>query len=268
MTEKQDNKNRNNNKFQQFKSEVFKRNAWASIIYFIFWYPPWTILCLIWVLCTGLISVILLLVFLPLGYFVCIGTVMSWRTLARVELIALSFCVNPSYFLIDTIPEITRKAPLYPITKISPTKTETKFPLLGTEFFYNKYTGQCFYYFVLYKFFTLIAFIKLLPIFLIISLPPFTLFGLPITCKWSMKFGEKSPARIIWTFVIKRLKEEKKVRFKSTINPPSHDDISDGGAELVYFDAIDQNKKFEEVSTLNEEATGTALTTNEVTNRE
>ncbi|RGB34278.1 hypothetical protein C1646_668666 [Rhizophagus diaphanus] len=107
MTEKQDNKNRNNNKFQRFKSEVFKSNAWASIIYFIFWYPPWTILCLIWVLCTGLISVILLLVFLPLGYFVCIGTVMSWRTLARVELIALSFCVNPSYFLIDTIPEIT-----------------------------------------------------------------------------------------------------------------------------------------------------------------
>lgn len=47
-------------------------------------------------------------------------------------------------------------------------------------------------------------------------------------------FGEKG------TFVIKRLKEEKKVRFKSTINLPSHDDISDGGAEL-YFDAIDQN---------------------------
>jgi hypothetical protein len=114
------------------------------------------------------------------------------RSLARVELITLSFCVNPSYFLIDTIPEITRKAPLYPITKISPAKTETKFPLFGIEFFYNKYTGDCFYYFVLYKLFTLIVFIKLLPIFLIISLPPFTLFGLPITCKWCMKFGERS----------------------------------------------------------------------------
>ncbi|GBB88367.1 hypothetical protein RclHR1_14930006 [Rhizophagus clarus] len=193
MIDEQDHKKKkNNDKFHQFKSEVFKRNVWASIIYFICWYPPWTILCLIWVLCTGLVSVILLFIFLPLGYFVCIGTVMSWRSLARVELVTLSFCVNPAYFLIDTIPEITRKASLYPITKISPTKTETKFPLFGTEFFYNKYTGYCFYYFVLYKLFTLIVFIKLLPIFLIISLPPFTLFGLPITCKWCMKFGERS----------------------------------------------------------------------------
>ncbi|CAB4418204.1 unnamed protein product [Rhizophagus irregularis] len=47
-------------------------------------------------------------------------------------------------------------------------------------------------------------------------------------------FGEKG------TFVIKRLKEEKKVRFKSTINLPSHDDISDG-------------EKFEEIITLNED---------------
>jgi len=79
MDDKQDENKNKNNKFQRFKSEVFKSEAWASIIYFIFWYPPWTIFCLVWVLSTGLISVILLFVFFPLGYFVCIGTVMSWR---------------------------------------------------------------------------------------------------------------------------------------------------------------------------------------------
>ena len=79
------NNNNNNNTneeiqwFMDLWSEAYKPLAWASMVYFLIWYPPWTLFCFIWVLSTSLISIILLVVFLPFGYFACIGTVMSWR---------------------------------------------------------------------------------------------------------------------------------------------------------------------------------------------
>jgi len=59
-------------------SEMCKPNAWASAAYFVIWYFPWTMICILWVLLTGAISVVSLL-FPPLGYFICVGTVISWR---------------------------------------------------------------------------------------------------------------------------------------------------------------------------------------------
>ena len=58
--------------------EICKPDAWASAAYFVIWYLPWTFICMSWVLFTGAISVASLL-FPPLGYFICIGTVISWR---------------------------------------------------------------------------------------------------------------------------------------------------------------------------------------------
>ncbi|GBB88366.1 hypothetical protein RclHR1_14930005 [Rhizophagus clarus] len=172
--------------------EVYNPNAWASIFYLVFWLPPWTLFCFVWIFCTGSISVAFSLAFPPLGYFFFIATVASWRSLARIEIITTSFCTNPKNFIIDTIPEITRKAPLYPITKVS--STNPVYPnsiRLGIGFCLNKYTYDCFSYFALYKLLFLLIFIMILPIFIIISLPPFTLYGLPITCTYCSKFGEK-----------------------------------------------------------------------------
>ena len=59
-------------------SEVLKPQTWASICYNVFWFPPWTIFCFVWVLTTGMMSVISL-VFPPLAYFICVGSVMSMR---------------------------------------------------------------------------------------------------------------------------------------------------------------------------------------------
>jgi hypothetical protein len=112
--------------------------------------------------------------------------------LARIEIITTSFCTNPKNFIFDTIPEITRSAPLYPITKISianpiyPNKIR-----LGIDFCLNKYTYDCFSYFVLYKLLFFLIFIIILPIFIFLSLPPFILFGLPIICTYGSKIGEK-----------------------------------------------------------------------------
>ncbi|GBC52595.2 hypothetical protein GLOIN_2v828849 [Rhizophagus irregularis DAOM 181602=DAOM 197198] len=156
-------------KIQRFTNswqEVYNLNAWASIIYLVFWFPPWTLFCFVWVLCTGSISVVFSLVLPPLGYLFSIATVASWRSLARIEVITTSFCANPKNFIIDTIPEITRRTPLYPITKIS--LTNPVYPntiRLGIKFCLNKYTYD--------------------------SLPPFIYFGLPIICTYCSKFGEK-----------------------------------------------------------------------------
>ncbi|CAB4418213.1 unnamed protein product [Rhizophagus irregularis] len=156
-------------KIQRFTNswqEVYNLNAWASIFYLVFWFPPWTLFCFVWVLCTGSISVVFSLVLPPLGYLFSIATVASWRSLARIEVITTSFCTNPKNFIIDTIPEITRRTPLYPITKIS--LTNPVYPntiRLGIKFCLNKYTYD--------------------------SLPPFIYFGLPIICTYCSKFGEK-----------------------------------------------------------------------------
>ena len=71
----------NTTKYQRFValwSEVSKPDAWATIFYFIFWHPLWHSFCFVWVIVTGLASLVSL-IFPPLGYFICIGTVMSWR---------------------------------------------------------------------------------------------------------------------------------------------------------------------------------------------
>ncbi|RGB34280.1 hypothetical protein C1646_760760 [Rhizophagus diaphanus] len=160
-------------KIQRFTNswqEVYKLNAWASIFYLVFWFPPWTLFCFVWVLCTGSISVVFSLVLPPLGYLFSIATVVSWRSLARIEIITTSFCTNPKNFIFDTIPEITRRTPLYPITKIS--LTNPVYPntiRLGINF----------------------SFIMIFQIFIIMALPPFIYFGLPIICTYCSKFGEK-----------------------------------------------------------------------------
>jgi hypothetical protein len=114
--------------------------------------------------------------------------------LARVELITISFCLNPKDSTSKIVTDIKSKAPaIYPITKISPRRME--FPgylQFGIEFCCNEYTLDCFTYFVLYKLFTLIVFIITFPILLLITLPPFTLFGFPASCKWCRIFGEES----------------------------------------------------------------------------
>ena len=67
--------------FQCFKdlwSEVFNPNGWATFAYFLLWNPLWSLFCFLWVSSTGFISIGLWLL-PPLGYFVSIGTIMSWR---------------------------------------------------------------------------------------------------------------------------------------------------------------------------------------------
>jgi hypothetical protein len=92
----------------------------------------------------------------------------------------------------NTITEIKQKAQLYPIFKISP--TDTPFPgilVFGIDYCYNEYTKKCFLYFVIYKMFYIsIIFIFTFLLLLIIALPPFTLFGFPISCKFSRILGE------------------------------------------------------------------------------
>jgi hypothetical protein len=72
------------------------------------------------------------------------------RSLARVKLIiTLSFCVNPSYFLIDTIPGIAHKVVkrhFIQLLKFHQQKTE--YIQFGIKFCYDKYTARCFFYFV------------------------------------------------------------------------------------------------------------------------
>ncbi|RIA98044.1 hypothetical protein C1645_813264 [Glomus cerebriforme] len=185
----------NNSPTQRFLalwSEVSKSNTWASIAYFLFWDIFWASFCCAWVLGTGIASVTTL-AFPPLGYCICILTVMSWRSLARIEIISVSFCTNPSTFISNTIPEISRRASLYPITKISPTNQDYPGCIpFGLEFCYNRYTLDCFYYFAIIKLFTLIAFIICFPVFICISFPPFTLFGFPASCRWCRLFGKVS----------------------------------------------------------------------------
>jgi hypothetical protein len=65
-------------RFVNLWSEIHKPNAWATIFYFLFWNPLWSTFCFAWVVSTGLIGVCSL-AFPPLGYLVCIATVMSWR---------------------------------------------------------------------------------------------------------------------------------------------------------------------------------------------
>jgi hypothetical protein len=67
--------------FQCFKNlwtEIFNPNGWATFAYFLLWNPLWSLFCLVWVASTGFISIGLWLL-PPLGYFVSIRTVMSWR---------------------------------------------------------------------------------------------------------------------------------------------------------------------------------------------
>ncbi|CAG8636993.1 14529_t:CDS:2 [Funneliformis mosseae] len=151
-------------KFVNLWSETYKPLAWTSIVYFVFWYPPWTLFCLAWVTFTALISLASLII-PPLGYCFCIGSVISWRSLARIELLTVSYCINPKNFIKDSITEIERNGGLfYPITKISPTRTA--FPgyiQFGAEFVSHQHTRNCFFYFTFYKTFTLLLFVVLFP---------------------------------------------------------------------------------------------------------
>jgi hypothetical protein len=112
------------------------------------------------------------------------------RSLARVEIITASFCTNPRNFFKDTIPEITRIAPLYPIREVSPTRTEYPgYIQYGIDYCFNMHTVNCFYYFVVYKIFhVLITAYLLIPILLAIMGIP--MIGLPISCKLSRILGE------------------------------------------------------------------------------
>ncbi|CAG8626961.1 1536_t:CDS:2 [Funneliformis caledonium] len=166
-------------KFIELWLEVTKPQSWSSIIYLLFWFPLWTIFCFAWILSTFMISIISLVI-PPLGYFMCIGSVIS---LARVELITISFCTNPSRFLHDTVSEIASKKPLQPITKISPQSEFQGYIHFGVKYCYNQYTVDCLRYFLITKPIGMLFNIVMIPFFLVISLPPFALFGLPYTCK-------------------------------------------------------------------------------------
>ena len=60
---------------------------------------------------------------------------------------------------------------------------------------------SCFYYFVIIKLLILICF----PIFIVISLPPFTLFGFPASCRWRRLFGKKSRYYLVSGWEVKIL---------------------------------------------------------------
>ncbi|CAI2174200.1 6220_t:CDS:1 [Funneliformis geosporum] len=110
--------------------------------------------------------------------------------MARIELITISFCTNPSRFLEDGVKEITNRKPLQAITKISSTQTEFQgYIHFGVKYCYNQYTVECLYYFLITKPFGMILNIVLIPFFLVISLPPFTILGLPYTCKRCKQHG-------------------------------------------------------------------------------
>src|ERR671939_95062 len=92
-------------RFMNLWSETYKPNAWSSIAYFVFWHPLWTLFCLGWVLSTGIIS-IASLTFPPLGYFICVGTVMSWRYLNYQNIKNASSSIKISVFFIDLWQEL------------------------------------------------------------------------------------------------------------------------------------------------------------------
>ena len=112
--------------------------------------------------------------------------------MARFELITASFCTNPRYFSKDTIPEITRIAPLYPIHQVSPTQTEfdyTRQLRHGIDYCFNLHSVYCFYYFVVYKIFHVLVWSCLLiPLLLTIMVIPFI--GLPVFCLLTRLLGE------------------------------------------------------------------------------
>src|ERR1051325_11322575 len=102
--------NNNIRLFLTLWSEICKPNAWASAAYFFIWYPPWTVFCILWVLQTGAMSAISLL-FPPLGYFICVGTVITWRQVLYINYyVSLKFpflCFNYSHLLIDRWQELS-----------------------------------------------------------------------------------------------------------------------------------------------------------------
>ncbi|PKY51205.1 hypothetical protein RhiirA4_546427 [Rhizophagus irregularis] len=192
ILEQHQNDNDNNNK--SLRLEALNIQAWAGIFYILIWNPIWTILCFIWVLVTCLLSIITL-VFPPLGFIVCIGTVISWRTLARVELLTTTFSSNPKHFHNDTVPQITRRMALPLLTRISETQggpftaPHTNFCQKTKEFCFNEYTLNCAIYFLGRKPLSMIYyFIKYL-LLLVFSFFPLTVCILPHMCKSSRITG-------------------------------------------------------------------------------
>lgn len=60
--------------------------AWLSLAAILMLILPWSILCFVWTLVTGIIALLTMIV-PPIGYLVVVGTVTSWRALAKMDLL-------------------------------------------------------------------------------------------------------------------------------------------------------------------------------------
>jgi hypothetical protein len=115
--------------------------------------------------------------------------------LARVELLTTTFSSNPKYFHNDTIPQITRRMALPPLTRISETQggpftaPHTNFFRKAKDFCLHEYTLNCIVYFLGRKPLSMIYyFIKYL-LLLVFSFFPLTICILPHMCKSSRITG-------------------------------------------------------------------------------
>ncbi|RIA85253.1 hypothetical protein C1645_782267 [Glomus cerebriforme] len=177
------------------KSEVRNPQAWAGLFYVFIWNPIWTTLCFSWVLATSVLSIVMLVI-PPLGFMACIGTVISWRTLARVEILTSTFSSNPKNFHKDTIPQITRRMVLPHLTSVSETQggpftaPRTNFLRKAKEFCLDEYTLNCFIYFLGRKPLSMIYYLLKFLLLLVFSFFPLTMFVvLPYMCKSSRITG-------------------------------------------------------------------------------
>ncbi|CAG8790690.1 12010_t:CDS:1, partial [Acaulospora morrowiae] len=87
--------NHNNKKPQKciarYWSTVFDLNAWSSCLYLLLISPVISSFAFFWVFFT-FIGVVISLIFPPVGFFLGIVTVWSWRALGRLEILTVQLC--------------------------------------------------------------------------------------------------------------------------------------------------------------------------------
>ncbi|KAF9972616.1 hypothetical protein BGZ73_004241 [Actinomortierella ambigua] len=76
-------------------SSVSEPRPWFALLFHVIVILPWAIFCQAWVLCVGIISFVSLII-PPIGYFLIIPAVTSWRALARADLVMSELLVSNS----------------------------------------------------------------------------------------------------------------------------------------------------------------------------
>ncbi|KAI8902001.1 hypothetical protein BC833DRAFT_575375 [Globomyces pollinis-pini] len=169
---------------QSYWSPITDYRTWFALFYYLLFNFIWSVFCFVWVVCTMLISVVLLLIF-PIGFPLLFLSCISWRMLAKFEVIMLNLLPSHHQNLTANIHIwIVRPIP-YPDFYIK----------MKSQIFHGKTWGAAFY-FIFCKLFLSIQFFVLALLTLVFFIPficvaPTFLEMLKDIYIWEKKFAQK-----------------------------------------------------------------------------